>query len=271
MTSKVKRPIVRYHGGKWKLAPWIISFFPYHSVYTEVFGGGGSVLLRKSRTYAEIYNDLDSEIVNLFKVMRDDGKKLKELLFLTPYSKEEFDLSYEKSEDPIEQARRTVVRNSFGFSSTAHNNKTGFKGNANKSGTTPAKVWANYPVFLDFAIERLRGVVIENSDAKKILKSHDQVNALHYIDPPYVFSTRDAGKDYRFEMEDEDHVELSELLKGLKGMIVLSGYDSEIYNDLYNGWTKHYYKTYANSNGERIETIWINEQCKERAIQKKLF
>src|ERR1019366_6851067 len=100
-----RRPIVRYHGGKWMLAPWIISHFPPHQIYVEPFGGGGSVLLRKSRCFAEIYNDLDGEIVNVFRVARDHGPELLRRMELTPFSRVEFFDSYEPTEDPIEQAR----------------------------------------------------------------------------------------------------------------------------------------------------------------------
>lgn len=105
-----RRSAVRYHGGKWRLADWIIGHFPAHRVYTEAYGGGASVLLRKPRSYGEIYNDLDGEIVNLFRVLRDSGPELMHLLELTPFSRTEFLASYEPHPDPLEQARRTLVR-----------------------------------------------------------------------------------------------------------------------------------------------------------------
>src|SRR5580693_7247078 len=99
------RPALRYHGGKWMLAPWIVSHFPEHRIYTESFGGAASVLLRKPKSYAEIYNDLDGEIVNVFKVMRDDGESLKAALTLTPFAREEFLGAYEDSPNALERAR----------------------------------------------------------------------------------------------------------------------------------------------------------------------
>jgi DNA adenine methylase len=103
----IKRPLLRYHGGKWRIAPWIISFFPSHRVYVELFGGGGSVLLRKGRSHEEVYNDLDSDIVNLFRVTRGNGEELRRKLALTPFSREEYVLSYRPTNDPVEKARRT--------------------------------------------------------------------------------------------------------------------------------------------------------------------
>lgn len=154
---KPTRPILRYHGGKWILAPWIISHFPEHRVYTEAYGGAASVLLRKPRSYAEVYNDLDSEVVNLFRVVRDNGAELKRLLALTPFAREEYQSAWEPTEDPLETARRTVIRAFMGFGSAAvtmaktiggaaKSGKpgTGFRANSNRSGTTPAHDWKNF-------------------------------------------------------------------------------------------------------------------------------
>jgi len=140
-SSAPKRPLLRYHGGKWLLAPWIISNFPAHRVYVEAFGGAGSVLLRKERAYGEIYNDLDNEIVNLFRVGRARGDELRRALELTPFSRVEYRLSFEVSDDPVEQARRTVTRSLMGFGSNALCRlvKSGFRANSNRSGTTPGR------------------------------------------------------------------------------------------------------------------------------------
>lgn len=114
-----RRPVLRYHGGKWRLAPWICAHFPAHRLYVEPFGGAASVLLRKPRSYGEIYNDLDGEIVNVFRVLRDNGHALRAALELTPFAREEFAESYMPHSDPIEQARRTIVRSFQGFGSAA--------------------------------------------------------------------------------------------------------------------------------------------------------
>lgn len=253
-----KRPLVRYHGGKWLLAPWIISHFPEHRIYCEPFGGGGSVLLRKPAVYAEVYNDLDGEIVNLFRVARDHGEKLAELLRLTPYARAEFDTSYKTCDDQIEQARRTVVRSFMGRGSNAHNIKTGFRAVSNNSGTTPAKDWTNYPDALHGIVARMRGVVIENRDATAVMQAQDSEQTLHYVDPPYVASTRDAGNDYSHEMDDSDHEQLLGFLSGLKGAVVLSGYQSEIYADCLPGWRMVTRKALADGARPRIEALWMN-------------
>lgn len=268
--SAPKRPALRYHGGKWKLAPWIISHFPAHRVYVEPFGGAGSVLLRKSRSYAEVYNDLDAEIVNLFAVLRDAEKsaRLSELLTLTPYARAEFRLSYERSEDAVEQARRTVVRSYQGFGSdSASRAQTGFRANSNRSGTTPAHDWVNYPTALAATIERLRGVVVECRDACEVVRAHDGITTLHYADPPYPHSTRTkstvrTGKGYLHEMTDDDHRSLAATLHAAMGMVVLSGYACGLYDrELYADWQRIEKATHADGALARTEVLWLNPAC----------
>ena len=260
--QKPTRPLLRYHGGKWLLAPWIISQFPAHRVYCEPYGGGGSVLLRKDRSYAEVYNDLDGEIVNLFRVVRDNGDELVRAIELTPFSRTEFELSYQpQASNPVEQARRTMMRSFMGFGSAAAcGAKTGFR---NRSGTPPARDWMNYPAALGQLVERLRGVVIENRDAKEVMIQHDTPDTLHYLDPPYVLETRSMAnpyckKVYRHEMTDIQHEELAEVLHSLKGSIVLSGYDCPLYTQLYASW-RRVEKTgpFADGARERTEVLWI--------------
>lgn len=259
--EKVKRPILRYHGGKWKLADWIIQHLPRHRVYVEPFGGAASVLLKKPRSYAEIYNDLDGELVNLFHIARDHGDELKRMLELTPFARDEFVLSYEPSANPIEQARRTVVRAFMGFGSNAHNRPTGFRSNSNRSGTTPAHDWKNYPDALGGVIARLRGVVLENRNAVDTMLAHDGDETVHYVDPPYVAATRDKGGDYRHEMVDADHEALAETLHKLRGHVVLSGYRSALYDEIYSGWRRIDKKAHADGALDRVECLWLSPNC----------
>lgn len=258
-TTYKPRPVLRWHGGKWRLAPWILLNLPNHKVYVEPFGGAASVLLRKPRSYAEVYNDLDKEVVNLFKVVRENGKQLRETLYNTPFSREEFINSYEISTDPLEQARRTIVRSFMGFGSNAHFRKTGFRSNSNRSGTTPAHDWRNYPECLHFIIDRLRGVVVENRDAKIIMQQHDGNETLHYVDPPYMPETRDGGRDYNFEMTEQEHLEMLHFLRGLKGKVVLSCYNSKLYDDLLQGWRKLEKPSFADGARKRTEVLFIKD------------
>lgn len=255
------RPILRYFGGKWNLAPWIVSQFPPHKVYVEPFGGAASVLLRKPRSYAEIYNDLNETVVNVFQVARDNGAALQEALRLTPFARSEFDLSYEESSDPVERARRTIIRSFMGFGADGIDSKykTGFRSNSNRSGTTPAHDWKNYADAFPELVDRLRGVVIENRDYKAVCDAHDGEETLHYIDPPYVFETRQRPErhGYKFELTDDQHRELAAYLNGLKGMVVVSGYPSELYEELFSGWERITRRALADSAGERTEVLWL--------------
>jgi DNA adenine methylase len=273
---------VRYHGGKWLLAPWIIGHFPEHRCYTESFGGGGSVLLRKPRSYAEVYNDLDGEMVNLFTMVRDRGTELRELLRFTPFSRVEYRRSYEPCDDALEQARRSVIRSFMGFGSNSLCRviQSGFRSNSNRSGTTPAHDWANYPDCLDALIQRLRGVVIENRDAGEVMQRHDTPETLHYCDPPYVHETRSnkvhGHHGYNHEMTDEQHRTLAQALRELLGMVVVSGYACPLYDDeLYAGWTRIERPALADGARPRTEVLWLNEACAEALesarVQSRMF
>lgn len=255
------RPILRWHGGKWRLADWIIAHLPSHRVYVEPFGGAASVLLKKPRSYCEVYNDLDGEVVNLFCVARTQGERLRELLELTPFARDEFVLSYEPTDDPLERARRTVVRSFMGFASNAHHKPTGFRANSSRTGTVPAHDWRNYPMAFAATIERLRGVVIENRDATAVMHAHDAEETVHYVDPPYVASTRDGGADYRHELSDGDHIQLAETLHNLRGAVVLSGYRCDLYDNLYKGWRRIEKSTHASGAEPRTECLWLSPKC----------
>ncbi|MRN43442.1 MULTISPECIES: DNA adenine methylase [unclassified Brucella] len=263
----VSRPVLRWHGGKWLLAPWIIQHFPKHRIYVEPFGGAGSVLLRKDRAYAEVWNDLDGDVVNLFRVLRSaEASRLVEMLELTPFAREEFHAAYRTDDAcPVERARQLIIRSFMGFGSNGHARITGFRANSNRSGTTPARDWTNYPDALNGIIRRLAGVVIENRDAKRVMSAHDSADTLHYVDPPYVFSTRaDMAKDYAHEMTDDDHAELLDFVRQLTGMVVLSGYPHDLYDAALSGWRRMDRVAFADGARERTEVLWINPRCAER-------
>ena len=267
--SAPTRPVLRWHGGKWKLAPWIIAQFPPHRVYVEPFGGAASVLLRKVRAYGEIYNDLDGDVVNLFRVLRSDrANAMIEALHLTPFAREEFEAAYRPCEDPMERARRLIIRSYMGFGSDGHNVeiRTGFRANSNRSGTTPAHDWANYPDRLAAIISRLTGIVIECRPAIDVMAQHDGPETLHYVDPPYMPATRSQksrrGKiryhAYAHEMTEADHQELLDFLNGLSGAVVLSGYPSALYDDALGGWERLERQALADGARARTEVLWIN-------------
>lgn len=266
------------------LAPWIIEHFPPHRIYTEAYGGAASVLMRKARAkLVEVYNDLDGEIVNLFRLLRDPDTAgaLAKLLEATPFAREEFDLSYEPCLGRLEQARRTVVRAFMGFGSdSASGTKTGFRANGNRQSAHPAKDWSNYPAAVSTFCERLRGVVVEHRPALEVLLQQDGPDTLHYCDPPYLPETRKesmirTGKAYRHELTDDDHRRLAEVLHAAQGMVVLSGYPSPMYDDLYGDWHTVERKALADGGSERLEVLWINAACmaalEASRKQKRMF
>lgn len=274
------RPVLRWHGGKWRLAPWIIAHFPRHRVYVEPFGGAASVLLRKERVHAEVYNDLDDDVVNLFRVLQDPASaaRLVELLRLTPFARAEFRQSFEPATDPIERARRLTIRSYMGFGSNAHattergHRSTGFRANAHRNGSTPAADWATYPDCLDAAITRWRGVIVEHRPALEVIAQHDRAGTLFYVDPPYMHETRSAGavnhldvkyRMYRHELTDADHEQLLEALDQVEGMVLLSGYPAPLYDRhlLGGGWRRQETPAYADGARERTEVLWLNPAC----------
>lgn len=281
------RLVLRYHGGKWRLAPWIIQHMPAHRIYVEPFGGAASVLLRKPRSYSEVYNDLDGEVVNVFCVLRDEqlSRDLEKKLRLTLFSRDEFKLAYIPVDDPVERARRTIARSHMGFGSSSvtlsrnvrrkdqyltNHPATGFRANSNRSGTTAAHDWMHYPELLDAYVERLRGVVIENRPAGEVIAQHDREDCLFYVDPPYVSSSRDSGSDYRHEMTDDDHRALAAQLHQVNGMVLLSGYPSALYDELYADWRCVTRKALADGARERTECLWLNAACSSR-LHGRLF
>lgn len=255
---KPKRPVVHYHGGKWRIAKWVISQFPQHRCYVEPFGGGASVLLRKDRSKVEVYNDLDDEIVNVFKTARSNQAALIRQLELTPYSRAEFAAAYQPGGTAVERARKTIVKAFMGFGGNGIYHRTGFRATAS-SNTGPEKSWDSYPDNLRQVVERFKNVVIENRTAAEVMRQYDGVDTLHYVDPPYLPSTRDAGKDYRHELVEGDHVELSRLLHELSGNVVLSGYPDPLYDRLYKGWKRVDRETRCASTAIRTECLWIKQ------------
>lgn len=231
--------------------------------------------MQKPRSYAEIYNDLDEEVVSFFRVLRDkaQAEELRRLLLLTPFSRDEFFSAYESVEDPVESARRLVARCFMGFGSNAQNIKfkTGFRATSNRSHTTPAHDWKNYPNQIQHFVERLSGVVIENAPAMEVIKKHDSPTTLHYVDPPYPLSVRtDQSPDYKYEMTDEQHEHLGQFLRTLKGTVIISGYGCPLYDEvLFPDWQRFEKCSFADGALKRTEVLWIN-RCENQLFSSRV-
>lgn len=280
MATPLTRPVLRYHGGKFRLASWLMEFFPPHDCYTEAFGGAAGVLLQKPRAYAEVYNDLDGDVANFFRVLRDPEQRaaLVQSCVLTPYARSEFEESWLPADDPVEQARRLAIRAQMGFGSAGSTKgQTGFRIDTKREYGTAQALWALYPAAIEAAGIRLSGVLVENRPALEILVQHDGPDTLHLVDPPYVHDTRVMNRGeryYRHEMTDEQHLELLECLRGLQGMVVLCGYPSELYDKNLPGWETRSTKARISAGRGtdlRTETAWMNPACSSKQAQQHLW
>jgi len=275
-TPSPPAPALRYHGAKWKIAPWIITHFPPHTTYVEVFGGSAGVLLRKPFSPVEVFNDLDGEVVNFFRVLREQPEALARAIAFTPYARAELDAAWEPTDDPLEAARRFAVRSWMSIGGPTAQWKTGFR-YRRADPSQPWLQWNRLPEILVATARRLKMVIIEHADWQRILRRYDTPDTLFYCDPPYLGETRSKwGKfraAYRFEFTDGDHVALAEALRSVQGMVVLSGYAHPLYEALYeaHGWVRHCMST-VNQNGSRaVECLWLNPAAQRRGRQLSLF
>lgn len=248
----MNRPALDYFGGKWKHANKIIEEFPEHKTFVDVFCGGGSITLRKPRSKNEIINDVNGEVVNFFKVLRDHNLELRERLEKTPYGRDEYYFCRSEVDCDIERARRTVVKSWFGIGDSL-DNKTGFRVSLSQGGSTTAP-WLTYVDYLHLYANRLRGVIIENLDFAECIDRYDKLDTLFYLDPPYVKETRSKKHAYKYDWVDADHARLIDILPKLVGRFVLSGYDHSSYASL--PYRRIEFQA-TSQQGQRTEVLWI--------------
>lgn len=240
-------------------------------VYLEPFLGSGAVFFNKRPGAVETINDLDDDVVNLFQILRERPEDLKRALWLTPYSREEYDRAFEPCEDSLEQARRFMVRTTQAIGAKLGHGKCGWRNHKQmKIGGTACK-WAGITETIDEAAARLRGgtknlVQIEKMDALRLIERYNTPDALIYIDPPYVRSTRKSGALYVHEMTDEGQKRLLGLIASSKAKIIISGYDSEMYNEMLKGWRTDSTMSQTTSTEMAREKIWMNYSPPERQM-----
>lgn len=252
------RPALIYPGGKFRLAPWIVSFFPPHKVYVEPFGGAAGVMVRKKPAALDVYNDLDGEMVNFFRVLRDPDQaaELQRLLRLTPYAKDEFEAAYETADgvSNVERARRLVVRSHMGVGACGATKKTGFRRSYKESAKT-ANVFVSYVEYVGALSDRFRNVQIENMDVFELFSRYDSPDVLWYVDPPY---NAKCGGVYRHAFSGE-HEKLLDTLKAVNGFCVLSGYMTDLYRDALTGWhVEQKENKLVNVEHYATEYLWIS-------------
>ncbi len=256
--------LMKYHGGKYKLAPFIISLMPQHRAYVEPFGGGASVLLQKAPCMSEVYNDLNSEVYLVFKTIRERGEELAHQIALTPFSRDDLKLAYEPCDDELEQCRRFLVRSHMAISTTSQHKNSGFRAAINSGDyCSQAFTFSKLPEIILQVRKRLNRVIIENTDAFNLFERYDQKDTLFFVDPPYLNETRgrsSVNHGYKHNMTNEQHAELCVILKNLKGKVILAGYENPLYDDFLQGWTKVVQKGFSESrlNPTTQEVFWIN-------------
>jgi DNA adenine methylase len=263
-----QRPPVPYFGGKTSLAPWIVDLLPAHQHYVEPFAGSLAVLLAKPPARAETVNDLDNELVTFWRVLRDRPEELIRACALTPHARAEFAAAWTPSEDDVEIARRVWVRLAQGRSGILRTTGWRYQIKANGSTSMP-RYLDRYRVRLIAAAERLMSVSIECRPALDVIAAYGaSPDSLLYVDPPYLGSTR-ARSSYRHEMQaDDQHRELAEALRATQATVVLSGYDSPLYDELYTGWHRYTTATWtgnATANKARVEVLWSNRPLTSQA------
>jgi len=257
------RALLRYFGGKWAIAPWVLSHFPPHRLYVEPFGGAASVLLRKPRSRIEIYNDLDQEIVSLFQIVQDPAtcQALIRRLRRTPYSRRIFEQAFQPSPHPIIRAQRAITRayQSFHHEALFNPKKTTFADAKHRTAThCKAREWASYPRTLATVSRRLQGVILECRPAQQVIRAQDTPDTLFFIDPPYLPTTR-TKSGYRHEMTETEHITLLAQLREVKGMVVLAGYPSDLYDQTLHDWHRIERPHHAaGSRRPRTEVLWLS-------------
>lgn len=255
---------VPYFGGKQRMAPWIVSLLPEHDHYVEPYCGGLSVLLAKTPSRMETVNDLDQDLVTFWKVLRERPEDLVRVCELTPHSRAELTAAWEPTADELERARRVWVRLSQGRGGMMR--RTGWRHYATTSGSSigMSGYLEAYRERLLPAAERLYTVSLECLPALTVIEKYGAASdVLLYVDPPYLGSTRgDANSRYGVEMRgDAEHRELAAALADCKASVVLSGYGSPLYAELYEGWHRYEMATMtgnAISDRGRTEVIWSN-------------
>ena len=267
-----------WYGGKFSHLEWLLPLLPPCHHYCEPFSGSAAVLLNRPPSPVETYNDLDGEVVNFFRVLRDQKDALVEVIGLTPFSREEFASACKLNPglSPLERARRFYVRARqvrTGLAQTASLGRWANCKNTSRAGMSGViSRWLGAIEDLPVIAERLLRVQIENRPAIDVIRLYDSSQTLFYCDPPYIHGTRGDSKAYGYEMTDEQHRELAKVLNQVKGMVAISNYQCELMDRFYSTpkWKKTVSvpKTNHSTKGKRVEVLWTNYDPRELAEAK---
>jgi DNA adenine methylase len=257
----------KFAGGKVRVSKWIAGFFPKHKYYVEPFGGSAAVLLNKSPSQREVYNDLDERLYNFFYVLRDE--KLRQELFLklefSPYSRQDYTecIKYE-GDDKVELARSFYVKIISNITNESTNiRESHFDVRGWKTRNCVVDRWHEKKQSLLKISDRLKHVIIENLPYDKIFNVYDDKDSFFYCDQPYLLTSQlNKRARYKYSLTKDDHVELSERVKRLRGGVILSSYQNELYDELYKGWRKFSRETLSMMGTKRVETVYLSPSIK---------
>ena len=261
--------ILNYPGAKWGMAKQIVSMMPPHRSYLEPFFGSGAVLFNKPPSAIETVNDIDGDITNFFKVLRERPEELAEAISLTPYSRDVFNDAHEnRGTESFDRAYRFAIRSRMGHGFKTYQ-KTGFKIDVYaRERSYCVNCWNTMPERIFEAAARLKGVQIENRPALELIRKFNYDNVLIYADPPYLLNTR-GGKQYRHEMDEQEHIELLAALKAHRGPVIISGYPSDMYDRELRGWSTVHKRSYNQNSDARTEVLWFNFEIDSEQISIK--
>ena len=262
--------ILNYPGAKWGMASQIVSIMPPHRSYLEPFFGSGAVLFNKPLSSIETANDIDGDITNFFKVLKERASELAEAIAFTPYAREVFEDAHEnRGTDGFDRAYRFAIRSRMGHGFKTYQ-KTGFKIDVYaRERSYCVDSWNKMPSMLRQAAERLKCVQIENRPALDLIRKFNHDNVLIYADPPYLLNTR-GGKQYRHEMDEQEHLDLLAALVKHKGPVILSGYPSDMYDHELRGWHKIHKRSYDQKSNARTEVLWCNFEPMPTLLEENL-
>lgn len=245
-SRRTKRMIAfGWYGGKFSHLKFLTPLFPDDAThFCDVYGGSAAVLLNVAPYPVETYNDLDSELVNFFRTLRNQQNKLIKAISLTPFSREELANACQpaRSLSDLERARRFYVRarqTRTGLAQTSSEGRWAHCVLTSRAGMSGAvSRWLGSVEGLSEIAQRLQRVQIENAPALEVIARYDTKETLFYVDPPYVHDARGDASAYGFEMTNAEHEELAELLGGIRGRAVVSGYRTDLYDRLFKGWRR---------------------------------
>lgn len=260
--------VLKYSGSKWNIAKKLVELIPPHKSYVEPYFGSGAVLFSKPPSRIEIINDLDSDVVNLFRCIQENPENLARLVMTTPYSREAYNDSFQgthitgipSGDDRFHKACRFLTRMWQSYGSRNDGYKNGWKYDASRERMYALWDWYALPEWIVGVAERLRKVQIEHKPALDVIKQFDNPDVFIYMDPPYLLGTR-SHKQYRYEMEDADHEELLNTVLRSRARIMISGYESKMYNDYLHGWRRAGFSSHADGGRPRQEVVWMNYEC----------